>query len=74
MTAHEVKQLNEVTWQKDAGVEGCENLRAAYRKRVDVVVVLSVKQSHGAPGAPPLKVSLISQKLQHMNKNKQTLW
>lgn len=58
---------------KDTGVEDCEGLEAAYRKRVDVVVVLNVKQSHGAPGAPPLKVSLVSQKLQHTKKKPKKL-
>lgn len=34
-----------------------------YRKRVDVVVLLDVKQHHGAPGAPAMMVHLIPQKL-----------
>lgn len=54
--------------EKDLDVEDCEIHEPAYRKGVDVVVVLNVKQSDGAPGAPPLKVGLVSQKLQHIRK------
>lgn len=37
----------------------------AYRKRVNIVVVLDVEQHHGASGAPPMMVSFIPHKLQH---------
>lgn len=42
-----------------------ESLFSPYRKWVNVVVVLDVKQHHRAPGAPPMMVILILHKLQH---------
>lgn len=42
----------------------------AYRKWVDVVVVLDVKQHHRASGAPSMMVSLIPHKLQHIDITK----
>lgn len=50
--------------------EDRESREAAYRKGVDVVVVLNVKQSHGTPGAPPPQLGLVFQKLQHTHKKK----
>lgn len=63
MVGYEVKQILGKLFIQTYNLVA--NTAPSYRKGVNVVVILDVKQHHGAPGAPSMMVRLILHKLQH---------